>query len=123
MFCRLGHKVDHPSSYRQESAVKRFEQDNSVVPRWEPSMEEYKEALKIAGMSKQQGLKQQMMDAAKERMFYVNTLTHHAGKFHQYSYTVTHPSFVLSWSETSKQNKQIDSSLFKQNQKTFVRVL
>lgn len=53
--------------------------ENSVTSRWVPTMEEYKEALKIANMGKQQDLKQQMLEAAKERMFYLNTLTHHAG--------------------------------------------
>ena len=71
MLYRVGTRLAHPW---QESAIQRFEQDNIVASRWEPSIEEYKETLKIAGMSKQQGLKQQMMDAA---MFNVNTLVHH----------------------------------------------
>ena len=53
--------------------------ENGVERRWEPSMEEYMEALKIANVGKQQVLKQAMMDSAKERAFYLITLSHHAG--------------------------------------------
>ena len=109
VLCRFGTRLTRPSSCRQESAVQRFEQDNNVASRWEPSMEEYKEALKIAGMSKQQGLKQQMMDAAKERMFYVNTLVHHAGKVHQYSYTVTDALFVGGQKQANRVSKLIQA--------------
>ncbi len=43
-------------------------------------MEEYREALKIATFGAQQKLKQQMLEIVRERVFYRNILTHHAGK-------------------------------------------
>ena len=66
-------------TYRQESAVKRFEMEHQVHVRWEPHMEEYQEAMKIANIGKQQVLKDQMMTTARERVFYLTTLKHHAG--------------------------------------------
>ena len=57
-----------------------FELENGVQTRWEPHMEEYKEALKIVTMVKQQSIKDQMLESAKERLFYLTTLTQHAGE-------------------------------------------
>lgn len=54
--------------------------EHGVQSRWKPEMEEYKEALKILTMSKQQEMKQQMLESAKERIFYLATITHHANK-------------------------------------------
>jgi len=42
-------------------------------------MEEYQEAMKIANAGKQQKLKMEMLHSARERLFYLNTLVHHAG--------------------------------------------
>ena len=64
---------------RQEQAVQRFELEKHVGIRWESSAEEYQEALKILNCGKQQRLKSQILDIAKERLFYLNTLKHHTG--------------------------------------------
>lgn len=64
---------------RSEHAVQRIELENGVRERWEPHMEEYKEAFKIINIGKQQVLKQQMQETARERVFYLTTLAHHAG--------------------------------------------
>jgi len=42
-------------------------------------MEEYPEAMKIVNAGKQQKLKMEMLHSARERVFYLNTLVHHAG--------------------------------------------
>ena len=65
---------------RQESLVHKFEVDHGVQVRWTPDMEEYLEAQKIATAGKLQRLKQKMLHCVKERVFYLNTLVHHAGK-------------------------------------------
>ena len=41
-------------------------------------MEEYQEAMKIANAGKQQKLKMEMLHSVRERVFYLNTLVHHA---------------------------------------------
>lgn len=64
---------------RQESAIKRIETEHYVHVRWESQMEEYQEAMKIATIGKQQVLKDQMMTAVREKVFYLATLKHHAG--------------------------------------------
>lgn len=65
---------------RQEHVVQKFELENGISVRWEPDMEEYKEAMKIVTKGKQQRIKERMLATAKERIFYLSTLTHHAGK-------------------------------------------
>ena len=55
--------------------------ENGVESRWEPCVEQYRAALKIGNAGQQQQLKQQMLETAKERVFYLTTLTHHAGKY------------------------------------------
>ena len=42
-------------------------------------MDEYREAMRIASMGKQQKIKQEMLHAARERVVYFNTLANHAG--------------------------------------------
>ncbi len=59
--------------------MRRFEVEHRVNVRWEPQMEEYQEALKIANCGKQQELKSQVMIVVIERVFYLTTLKHHAG--------------------------------------------
>lgn len=66
--------------HRLEHNVQRFELENSISVRWEPHMEEYKEAMKIVTKVEQQKIKEQMRTTAKERTFYLTTLVHHAGK-------------------------------------------
>ena len=65
--------------YRQEYLVQKFEGEHGVLARWTTNSEEYREAMKIAKTGKQQQLKQAMLTCARERVFYLNTLTHHAG--------------------------------------------
>ncbi len=79
----LLHRLIHfPLEYpfRHETMVRRFELQHGVAVRWDKEMEEYQEAVKIASMSKKQKLKEEMLNVAKERLFYMNTLTYHAGK-------------------------------------------
>ncbi len=64
--------------------------------RWEPQMEEYEEALKIANCSKQQELKSQMMAAVRERVFYLTTLKHHAVAYHYNNYYFHHYNIVIT---------------------------
>ena len=59
--------------------VRKFESDHGVVVRWTAEMDEYREAMRIANMGKQQNIKQEMAHAARERVFYLNTLANHAG--------------------------------------------
>ncbi len=70
----------HGITFRQELVVQKFEMENSIHLRWKTSTEEYGEALKIANTGKQQLLKNQLLDAVKERVFYLNTLSHHTGR-------------------------------------------
>ncbi len=67
-------------TFRQELVVQKFEMENSVHLPWKTSTEEYGEALKIANTGKQQLLKNQLLDAVKESVFYLNTLSHHTGR-------------------------------------------
>ena len=52
----------------------RFEMEHHVHVRWESQMEEYQEAMKIVTIGKQQILKDQMMTAVREKVFYLATL-------------------------------------------------
>lgn len=72
---------------RQEHTVRKFEADNGVQVRWTPEMEEYQEAMRVANASKQQKLKQEMLHSARERVFYLNTLVHHAGKYKHFMHS------------------------------------
>lgn len=82
-------------------------------------MEQYREALKILNVGKQQQLKQQMLESAKERIFYLSTLTHHAGmllihKNYNLVYSITICILILCsrWSETSYKGQQVNSSMY-----------
>lgn len=60
--------------------VQKFELEHGVQVRWTTEMVEYKEAMLIANAGKQQKLKQEVLLSARERVFYLNTLVHHAGE-------------------------------------------
>ena len=114
----------HGITFRQEHAVQRFEMENSIHLRWETSNEEYREVLKIANTGKQQILKKQVLDAANERVFYLNTLSHHTGKVTtRLTYTKVHVvdvKYVISIyrrPKASKQSEQTSPAMFTKNKK------
>lgn len=78
-YCYSNHSLTFHLN-RHESLVRRFEMEHGVAVRWDKQMEEYQEAVKIASMGKRQKLKEEMLNVARERVFYMNTLTYHAGK-------------------------------------------
>ena len=51
--------------------VSKFESDHGVLVRCTAEMDEYREAMRIANMGKQQQIKQEMLHAARERVFYL----------------------------------------------------
>ena len=64
--------------------IKKFEMEHGVVVRWTEEMDKYREAKRISTMGEQQKVKEEMLRVAKERVFYLNTLTKHAGKRRAY---------------------------------------
>ena len=65
--------------FRQENMIRKFESEHGVIVRWTADMDEYKEAMRIANMGKQQIVKQEMLQIARERVFYLSTLANHTG--------------------------------------------
>ena len=80
--------------------------------RWTIEMEEYKEVMKIANAGRQQKLKQEMLKVAKESVFYLNTLVHHASKQYVYIHVqILYTMFTclithIRWTEASPEDKQ-----------------
>ena len=65
---------------------------HNVSTRWTASSEEFQEVVAITSMSDKQKIKYQLLALAKERVFYINTLSHHAGKY--YNNGLTHISYM-----------------------------
>ena len=63
---------------------------------WEPSREEYREALKVLNSGKQHTLKTQMLELVKERVFYLNTLKYHTGMVQNAPIGYVHYSVTFS---------------------------
>ena len=76
--------------------IRKFESEHGVIVRWTAEMDEYKEAMRIANMGKQQIVKQEMLLIARERVFYLSTLANHAGRLDISQCTFDCYSHVLS---------------------------
>lgn len=64
---------------RLESDLKAIESQHHIDPRWQPTSTEYLDVLKAISVSQRQLTKGKLLGVARERIFYLNTLRHHAG--------------------------------------------
>ena len=59
--------------------MKEIENKNHVESRWQPTSCEFLDVLKSIDASDRQQIKGKLLGVVKERVFYLNTLAHHAG--------------------------------------------
>lgn len=64
-----------------ESSLRELERKHNVSSRWSSSSPEFLEVVSEAAMSAKQKLQMKLLSIAKERIFYLNTMAHHAGIF------------------------------------------
>ncbi len=57
-----------------------MENQNHVETGWQPSSREFSQVVSIIEASEMQVIKGKLLGVAKERLFYLNTLRHHAGQ-------------------------------------------
>jgi hypothetical protein len=95
---------------RLESDLKAIESQHHIDPRWQPTSTEYLNVLKAISVSQRQLTKGKLLGVARERVFYLNTLRHHAG----YILRIVHVMdtlyccFHIRWSEASSEDLKDD---------------
>lgn len=87
MQCHIETNLFSLFTNRLESDLKAIENQHHIDPRWQPTSPEYLDVLKAIGMSKKQLTKGKLLGVARERVFYLNTLRHHAG-YHCYYHII-----------------------------------
>ena len=65
--------------YRLENDICEIERQHSIIHCMTPDCAEFKEVVKCRSTTTQLKLKSKMEVLARERVFYINTITHHAG--------------------------------------------
>ena len=65
--------------HRLEHELKEIENKNHVEARWQPTSCEFLDVQRSIHASDKQRIKGKLLGVVKERVFYLNTLAHHAG--------------------------------------------
>ena len=66
---------------RLESDLKAIESQYHIDPRWQRTSTEYLDVLRVISVSEKQVTKGKLLGVVRERVFYLNTLRHHAGYY------------------------------------------
>ena len=74
------HHAHSMYTYSLETELTKIENDKNIAARWQPSSNEFVEVLDLINTGKRQVIKGKLLGVVKERVFYVNTLRHHAGR-------------------------------------------
>ena len=76
-----GNRMDVLKNYTDWKTifVKLKDSMHSIIQHWTPDCAEFKEVVKCRSTTTQLKLKWKMEVLARERVFYINTITHHAG--------------------------------------------
>lgn len=59
--------------------MKAIESEHDIDPRWQVASPDYLDVLKAISVSERQLTKGKLLGVVRERVFYLNTLQHHAG--------------------------------------------
>ena len=65
--------------HRLEQDLKETESKNHIESRWQPTSSEFLDVQRSIQASDKQRIKGKLLGVVKERVFYLNTLAHHAG--------------------------------------------